>query len=191
MTNLTHTTPTSPTTVSITKIRALFDGRVIAPGDPGCDDARKVSYGGTDRRPAAVVRAKDATDVSRVVCVPEQPGRQLRDLQDEDRRQESRQPHQRPGRGLQPRLAAAREAVMEESRSWRRDDAPSAIEESGAQGEQSKVYKNEGTERPIRARMYPARAAFSGETRRLAGSGLASEEQGIGGRQANLKRRKT
>ena len=36
---------------SIPKLRTAFNGRVIAPGDPGYDQARTVFYGGIDRRP--------------------------------------------------------------------------------------------------------------------------------------------
>ena len=55
-------------------LRAHFDGRVIAPADPGYDAARTVFYGGIDRRPAAVVRPDDAAGVSRAVMVARDSG---------------------------------------------------------------------------------------------------------------------
>ncbi len=62
--------PTSPSTaISIPQLRSALNGRVIAPGDPGYDEARTVFYGGIDRRPAVIVRAADATDVAHVVSL--------------------------------------------------------------------------------------------------------------------------
>lgn len=55
------------TVISIPKLRATFNGRVIAPDDSDYDEARTVVYGGFDRHPAVIIRAADATDVSRVV----------------------------------------------------------------------------------------------------------------------------
>ena len=57
------------TNPSISELRALFNGRVIAPDDPGYAPARTVFYGGIDRRPAAIIRTADAGDVSRVVSL--------------------------------------------------------------------------------------------------------------------------
>jgi FAD/FMN-containing dehydrogenase len=51
------------------RLRAELNGRVIAPGDSGYDDARAVFSGAVDRRPAVIVRAADAGDVSRVVAL--------------------------------------------------------------------------------------------------------------------------
>jgi hypothetical protein len=48
----------------ISALRDDLDGRVIAPDDPGYDDARALFYAGFDRRPAAVVRASSADDVA-------------------------------------------------------------------------------------------------------------------------------
>src|ERR671910_3395418 len=52
-------------------------GRIIRPHDDGYDEARTVFYGGFDRRPALIVRAEDATDVSRVVTLARESGLEL------------------------------------------------------------------------------------------------------------------
>jgi FAD/FMN-containing dehydrogenase len=67
---------TAPTT-SISRLRADLDGRVNTPDDPGYDDARHVFFAGFDRRPAAVVRVADASDVSRVVNLARETGAEL------------------------------------------------------------------------------------------------------------------
>ena len=63
--------------VLIPRLRAAVKGRVIAPGDAGYDQARAVALGGFDRRPAAVVRVKDPTDVSRAVALAREAGLEL------------------------------------------------------------------------------------------------------------------
>jgi FAD/FMN-containing dehydrogenase len=63
--------------ISIAELRAALGGRVVAPEDAGYDEARTVFYGGIDRRPAAIVRVKDATDVSRVVSFAREGGLEL------------------------------------------------------------------------------------------------------------------
>jgi FAD/FMN-containing dehydrogenase len=68
-----QTTPDIP----ISGLRAALDGKVIAPDDPGYDDARGVFFSGFDRRPAAVVRVADASDVSRVVNLARETGAEL------------------------------------------------------------------------------------------------------------------
>ena len=76
-----HTHSTSPETgsaaVSIPRLRAALNGRVIAPDDAGYDEARAVFYGGIDRHPAVIVRVADATDVSRVVGLARESGLEL------------------------------------------------------------------------------------------------------------------
>jgi FAD/FMN-containing dehydrogenase len=67
------TTPDIP----ISDLRADLNGKVIAPNDPGYDDARGVFVTGFDRRPAAIVRVADASDVSRVVTLARVTGAQL------------------------------------------------------------------------------------------------------------------
>jgi len=67
----------STSSSSIAGLRASFDGRVTAPGDPGYDQARKVFYGGFDRRPAAIVRPADAAEVAQVVNLARDRGLEL------------------------------------------------------------------------------------------------------------------
>lgn len=75
--NLSTPTATDLSVPSINELRALFNGRVIAPDDPRYDQARTLFYGGMDRRPAAIVRVADAGDVSRLVTLARQTGLQL------------------------------------------------------------------------------------------------------------------
>ena len=63
--------------LSIPRLRTEINGRVIAPDDVGYDEARTVFYGGVDRRPAVIVRAANAADVSRVVCLARDSGIEL------------------------------------------------------------------------------------------------------------------
>jgi FAD/FMN-containing dehydrogenase len=69
--------PSQPTAISIPQLRAVFNGRVIAPDDPGYDEARTVFYGGFDHRPAVIIRARDATDVAQVVSLTRETGLEL------------------------------------------------------------------------------------------------------------------
>jgi FAD/FMN-containing dehydrogenase len=68
---------TGPAAISIQQLRAALNGRVIAPGDAGYDKARSVFPGGIDRRPAVIIRVKDAADVSRVVSLARETGLEL------------------------------------------------------------------------------------------------------------------
>jgi FAD/FMN-containing dehydrogenase len=63
--------------ISIPQLRLTFNGGVIAPGDAGYDAARTVFYGGVDRRPAVILRAKDADDVARAVSLARETGLEL------------------------------------------------------------------------------------------------------------------
>lgn len=63
--------------ISIPTLRAELDGSVIAPDDSRYDDARSVFFTGFDRRPAAVVRATDASEVARVVTLARETGAEL------------------------------------------------------------------------------------------------------------------
>ena len=67
----------SPSTISISKLRADVGGRVIGPEDPAYDEARTPFYGGIDHRPAAIVRVKDDMDVARVVSLARETGLEL------------------------------------------------------------------------------------------------------------------
>ena len=63
--------------IPISNLRADLNGKVIAPDDSGYDDARGVFFTGFDRRPAAIVRVADSSDVSRVVTVARETGAEL------------------------------------------------------------------------------------------------------------------
>jgi FAD/FMN-containing dehydrogenase len=67
----------SAPSISITELRAMVTGRVIAPDDAGYDEARTVFYGGFDRRPAAIVRVANAEDVAHVVTIARDGGLEL------------------------------------------------------------------------------------------------------------------
>ena len=64
-------------TRSIEQLRADLNGRVIRPDDDGYEESRAVFYRSIDRRPAAIVRPVDATDVSRVVSLARETGAEL------------------------------------------------------------------------------------------------------------------
>ena len=65
------------TAISISRHRADLNGRLIAPGEPGYDEGRTVFYGGFDRRPAVIVRAASADDVSRAIALARETGVEL------------------------------------------------------------------------------------------------------------------
>ena len=60
-----------------TQLRDDVDGRVIMPGEPDYDAVRTIFVGNIDRRPAAVVKAAHARDVSRVVSFARETGMEL------------------------------------------------------------------------------------------------------------------
>ena len=62
------------TTLSIPELRASVRGRVVTPDDAEYDAVRQVSSGEVDRRPAAIVRVADATDIARVVRLTRETG---------------------------------------------------------------------------------------------------------------------
>src|SRR3954454_15403772 len=68
---------TTPPDIAIADLRAELDGKVITAEHPGYDDARRVFFTGFDRRPAAIVRADDASDVARVVTLARMTGAEL------------------------------------------------------------------------------------------------------------------
>jgi FAD/FMN-containing dehydrogenase len=63
--------------LSIPKLRAELDGAVVAPGDPAYDTLRRVFLPAVDRRPAAIVRPRDAGEVARVVALARDTGLEL------------------------------------------------------------------------------------------------------------------
>ena len=78
MTNQTRSAPAATdTTISIEDLRTVFDDRLISPTDAAYDEARTVFYGGIDRRPALIVRARNATDASRAVRLARNSGLEL------------------------------------------------------------------------------------------------------------------
>jgi FAD/FMN-containing dehydrogenase len=64
-------------TISVPRLRDAFDGRVLVPGDPDYDQARRVFYGSFDRRPAVILRPTDAAEVARVVALARDSGLEL------------------------------------------------------------------------------------------------------------------
>ncbi|HJR78420.1 MAG TPA: FAD-binding oxidoreductase [Anaerolineales bacterium] len=68
---------TTATAVSIPELRSMFKGQIIAPGDPGYDEARTVFYGGIDKHPAVIIKVADVDDVSRVVNLARESGLEL------------------------------------------------------------------------------------------------------------------
>lgn len=69
--------PETSTAISIPQLSTVFDGWVITPDDAAYNEARTVFYGGIDRRPALIVRAKGAADVARVVSLARESGLEL------------------------------------------------------------------------------------------------------------------
>ena len=67
----------SANVLSIPRLRSAFDGRLIAPDDPEYDQARTIFYGGFDRRPAAIVRPRDAGEVAKIVTLARDTGLEL------------------------------------------------------------------------------------------------------------------
>lgn len=63
--------------LSIQQLRDNLSGRVIAPEDAEYDQARTVFVGGIDRRPAVILRAANAADVSYIVSLARETGLEL------------------------------------------------------------------------------------------------------------------
>ena len=63
--------------VSISELRASFEGQVIAPGDDAYDEARTVFYGGIDRHPVVIIRVVNADEVARVISLARESGLEL------------------------------------------------------------------------------------------------------------------
>jgi FAD/FMN-containing dehydrogenase len=64
-------------TISIPRLRAALNGRVVAPDNAGYDQVRGVFYGSFDRRPAVIVRPADAAEVAAVVALARDSGLEL------------------------------------------------------------------------------------------------------------------
>ena len=58
-------------------LRSDVHGEVIAPGDPGYEEARRVYNGMIDKHPAAVVRCTGPVDVAAVIAVARREGLEL------------------------------------------------------------------------------------------------------------------
>jgi FAD/FMN-containing dehydrogenase len=65
------------TNLQISNLRASIKGKVIGRDDPEYDDARRVFFTGFDRRPEAIVRVGDSSDVARVVTLARETGTEL------------------------------------------------------------------------------------------------------------------
>lgn len=50
-------------------LTTLFQGKVITPGDADYDSARKVFYGGIDKKPAMIIRAANAKDIQQAITL--------------------------------------------------------------------------------------------------------------------------
>ena len=69
--------PSTQATLSIPELRDELDGQVIAPDDAGYDQARQVFLPIFDRRPAVIVRPRDADEVAKVVSLARESGLEL------------------------------------------------------------------------------------------------------------------
>jgi FAD/FMN-containing dehydrogenase len=65
------------TDFQISNLLGSLRGEVIGSDDPRYDDTRRVFFTGFDRRPAAIVRAGDTSDVARVVTLARETGAEL------------------------------------------------------------------------------------------------------------------
>jgi FAD/FMN-containing dehydrogenase len=65
------------TDIQISNLRASLNGTVIGSDEPQYDDARRVFFTGFDRRPAAIVRVADPSDIARVVTLARETGAEL------------------------------------------------------------------------------------------------------------------
>src|SRR5882672_5448317 len=63
--------------MNIDQLRSRIAGRVIEPGDRDYHDARKLFYGGMDRKPANIVRVAGAADVAHAIELARDSGLEL------------------------------------------------------------------------------------------------------------------
>jgi FAD/FMN-containing dehydrogenase len=67
-------TTTGIDAAALDELRGSFSGALIAPGDDGYDDARRVHNGLIDRRPALIARCQNATDIADALRFAKQAG---------------------------------------------------------------------------------------------------------------------
>ena len=72
-----RTSDAESTKIAVQTLRASLKGQVIIPSDLEYDRARTVFVGGIDRRPLAIARVADASDVTRVVALARETGLDL------------------------------------------------------------------------------------------------------------------
>jgi len=63
--------------MNVDQLRSRIAGRVIEPGDPEYGDARKLFYGGMDRKPAHIVRVAGPADVAHTIEFARDSGLEL------------------------------------------------------------------------------------------------------------------
>jgi FAD/FMN-containing dehydrogenase len=68
---------TKSKTLSFDALKSGLAGRIIVPGDADYDAARQVMYGGVDKKPAVIVRTRDAADVRQAVAFARDNGLEL------------------------------------------------------------------------------------------------------------------
>ena len=61
-------------TISLTELRDRVGARVLGPDDAGYDEARAIMLGGSDPRPALIVRPRSDADVARAVTLARETG---------------------------------------------------------------------------------------------------------------------
>ncbi len=69
--------PTQPASLPIDELRGRFAGRLIGPDDAEFDAARVIGLGGTDPRPAVIVRVAGPPDVGAAIALARETGLEL------------------------------------------------------------------------------------------------------------------
>ena len=75
-TSVEDTVPSTSLPPSLTSLAGVT-GHIVTPDDPAYDETRAVFYGGIDKRPSAIVRARNAHDVGRVIETARRDGYEL------------------------------------------------------------------------------------------------------------------